>query len=356
MRRKGGIQPMLVIMTPDATPQQIDRVLDCVAAMGGSAERHRTREVVVAVRPASLDADVLRDLPGVADVRREGPGYWLVSRDFQPQDTVVEVRGRRIGGETPVLMAGPCAVESEDQLLRSAEAAVEAGAGILRGGAFKPRTSPYSFQGLGEAGLEMLARVRERLGVPVVSEMRDVSTLDLFLRYEVDIIQIGARNMQNYELLRRAGAARRPVLLKRGPAASVVEWLMAAEYVMLSGNPRVILCERGIVPPSAGSTRYLLDVAAIPMAKALSHLPVIADPSHAAGARDWVAPLARSAVAAGADGLLVEVHGDPGRALCDGRQALTPEMLRELVGELRERGFLPREPGRALRPVAWPEA
>ncbi len=345
---------MLVVMKERATLGEVEGVLTWVASRGGSAECHRPREAVIVVRPDDLDPGELAALPGVARIEGPRPGYWLASRRRQPEDTVVQVRGRRIGGENPpVLIAGPCAVESEDQLVRAARAAVEAGAQLLRGGAFKPRTSPYSFQGLGEEGLELLARVRERFDIPVVTELRDVGTLDLFLDYQVDMLQIGARNMQNFELLRAAGQSGIPVLLKRGPAASVEEWLMAAEYVMLSGNPNVVLCERGILPPSTVATRYQLDIAAIPIARSLTHLPVIADPSHAAGAREYVLPLAEAAIAAGAQGLLVEVHADPCQALCDGRQALTPPMARELMDRLRRHRYVPPMPTPVTRGAAW---
>lgn len=330
---------MLIVMHETASDEDLARVLDRVAARGGTAECRRPLGVIVVVRPDDLDVTEVAGLPGISAVEPSVPGYWLASRRSRAQDTVIEVRGRRIGGdEPPVLIAGPCAVESEEQLLRAAEAALDAGAQLLRGGAFKPRSSPYSFQGLGEAGLELLARVRERFGIPIVTEMRDAATLELFLEYDMDVLQIGARNMQNFEILHRAGAAGRPILLKRSPSATVDEWLMAAEYVMLAGNPQVMLCERGVVPPASVSTRYQLDVAAIPMARRLSHLPVIADPSHAAGAREYVTPLAEAAVAAGAHGLLVEVHAQPAQALCDGRQALTPAMARELSERLRRYG------------------
>lgn len=333
---------MLIIMQSDATREDLERVLGRVTALGADAEVHRPGETIVSIRGGGLDPHVLETLPGVASIQPSAPGYWLASRRSRAEDTIIRVRGRAVGGSNaPLMIAGPCAVETEDQLLRSAEAALEAGAQMLRGGAYKPRSSPYSFQGLGERGLEMLARVRERFGVPIVTEMRDASTLELFQSYDMDVIQIGARNMQNYEILRRAGTAGRPVLLKRAPSASIEEWLMAAEYVMLSGNPEVILCERGVLPPASVATRYHLDIAAIPIARRLSHLPVIADPSHAAGARELVTPLAEAAVAAGAQGLLVEVHADPGSALCDGRQALEPAQARELVERLRRHGYLP---------------
>jgi 3-deoxy-7-phosphoheptulonate synthase len=338
---------MLIVMQNNVTTLDLERVLAHLRDENIDGQIHRPREILISVVDVVAEGllDEIADLPGVESVHGKAPGYWLGSRARQREDTVVEVSGRCFGGNhAPVLIAGPCAVESEDQLFRAAEVALDAGAGLLRGGAFKPRTSPYSFQGLGERGLELLARVRERFDLPVVVELRDASTLELFQQYEVDVLQIGARNMQNFEILRTAGRSGRPVLLKRGPGNSIDEWLMAAEYILLEGNPDVILCERGVTPPYGSKTRYLLDVASIPIVKSLSHLPVIADPSHAAGARAYVPALARAAMAAGAQGLLVEVHNDPAEALCDGPQALTPEMLKELVADLRQQQIFFAQP------------
>ncbi|MGB6851196.1 MAG: 3-deoxy-7-phosphoheptulonate synthase [Thermoanaerobaculia bacterium] len=336
---------MLVIMKEQATAPDLQRIVDRVEDAGGTAECHKPSETVIVINgcPPSLE-DEIRALPGVASVRRKATGLWLVSRERQPQDTVVEVMGRRIGGSNPpAVIAGPCAVESEDQLFQIAEQVQKAGAGLLRGGAYKPRTSPYSFQGLGERGLELLAKVRERFGIPIVTELRDISALDLLLVYEVDVIQVGARSMQNFEILKEVGRAGKPVLLKRGPANSIDEWLNAAEYIMLEGNPQVILCERGIVSAKHSKTRYLLDLAAVPIVQELSHLPVIIDPSHAAGDRRWVPPMARAGVAAGANGLLIEVHHAAELALCDGPQSISPETFRQLMQDLRRRGYI-REP------------
>jgi 3-deoxy-7-phosphoheptulonate synthase len=242
------------------------------------------------------------------------------------------------------LMAGPCAVESRDQLLRIADQVARAGAEFLRGGAFKPRTNPYSFQGLGERGLELLCEAREKFGLGLVSEMRDVSAIDLFVQYEIDMIQIGARNMQNYEMLRLVGRTGRPVLLKRNPACGIAEWLQAAEYILLEGTSQVVLCERGITAPRGARTRYLLDLAVVPILKEFSHLPVIVDPSHASGDRRWVPALSRAAIAAGASGLLIEVHHAAEQALCDGPQSISPNTLKELIADLRRRGHLASKP------------
>jgi len=261
------------------------------------------------------------------------PAYQLASREYQQEDTVVELKTCRIGSGQVIIIAGPCAVESEEQMLGLASTLKEMGVHILRGGAFKPRTSPYSFQGLGEEGLRILARARELTGLPVVTEVTDVRNLDMVLKY-ADILQIGSRNMQNFDLLREVGRVHRPVLLKRGLAATIEEWLLAAEYILAEGNRNVILCERGIRTYET-YTRNTLDISAIPAIKELSHLPVIADPSHGTGRRSLVAPVARAAVAAGADGLMLEVHPCPEEALSDGPQSLLPAQLERLLAELR---------------------
>lgn len=261
------------------------------------------------------------------------PAYQLASREYQQEDTVIELKTCRIGSGQVVIIAGPCAVESEEQMLGLASTLKEMGVHILRGGAFKPRTSPYSFRGLGEEGLRILARARELTGLPVVTEITDVRNLDMVLKY-ADILQIGSRNMQNFDLLREVGRVHRPVLLKRGLAATIEEWLLAAEYILAEGNRNVILCERGIRTYET-YTRNTLDISAIPAIKELSHLPVIADPSHGTGRRSLVAPVARAAVAAGADGLMLEVHPCPGEALSDGPQSLLPAQLERLLAELR---------------------
>jgi 3-deoxy-7-phosphoheptulonate synthase len=279
------------------------------------------------------ELDEMRALPGVADVKRIPSPFKLASRTFRKDASVIRVGDVEIGGKAVVLMAGPCTIESEEQLVRTGAAVRAAGAKIMRGGAFKPRTSPYSFQGLGEEGLKLMRRVCDEQGLLVISEIMDKSQIALMDRY-VDIFQVGARNMQNYALLRELGSVERPVLVKRGLAATVDEWLMSAEYVMSGGNDRVLVCERGIRAYET-YTRNTLDLNAVAVAKSISHLPVIVDPSHAAGIRDKVPPLARAAIAAGADGLLVEVHYDPERAICDGQQSLFPEEFSELTSQIR---------------------
>ena len=338
---------MLVILKSNSTRRERARIVDRVEKAGGSAELHEPKESVIVISgcPPSL-VDELPSLPGVASVRRINGGQWLTSRERQPEDTVVEIDGCSIGwGTPPVLMAGPCAVESRDQLFRIAEEVQKAGASFLRGGAFKPRTNPYSFQGLGEKGLQMLCEAREQFGLRIVTELRDVSAIDLFLKHEIDMIQVGARNMQNYEMLRVVGRSGLPVLLKRNPACGIAEWLQAAEYIMLEGNSQVVLCERGITAPRGAVTRYLLDLAVVPILKELSHLPVIVDPSHASGDRRWVPALSRAAVAAGASGLLIEVHHAAEQALCDGPQSISPNTLHELASSWRDREQ------RSLRPA-----
>jgi 3-deoxy-7-phosphoheptulonate synthase len=260
--------------------------------------------------------------------------YKLVSREVKPETTLVHVGGVAVGGPDLVVVAGPCAVESREQMLTVAKGVKAAGAQLLRGGAFKPRTSPYSFQGLGEEGLKILAEAREATGLPVVTEAVDIEGVDLVERY-ADAIQIGARNMQNFSLLKRAGRARKPVLLKRGMSATLEEFLMSAEYILAEGNYQVVLCERGVRTFSDFS-RNTLDLAMVPAVKDISHLPILVDPSHGTGRRDKVAPLSRAAAAVGADGLIIEVHHDPNRALSDGPQSITPDMLDGLMKDLRQ--------------------
>jgi 3-deoxy-7-phosphoheptulonate synthase len=275
----------------------------------------------------------IRALPGVAQAELIPEPFKLASRTFRKRSTVVKIGDVEIGGNDVVLMAGPCTIESEEQLVRTAQAVRAAGARVMRGGAFKPRTSPYSFQGLGEEGLKLIRRVADAHGLLVISEVMDRSQISMMAPY-VDIFQVGARNMQNFTLLRDLGRVERAVLVKRGLSATVDEWLMAAEYVMSGGNDRVIVCERGVRAYET-YTRNTLDLNAVAVAKAISHLPVIVDPSHAVGVRDKVIPLARAAVAAGADGLLLEVHYDPERAICDGPQSLFPEQFAALAEQLR---------------------
>jgi 3-deoxy-7-phosphoheptulonate synthase len=327
---------MVIVLRPDATPDERHAVearlrdlgFQVVFAPNGPAP------TLAAVGEGTMPPlEDMRSMPGVAEVRRIPSPFKLASRVFRKETTVVRVGGVEIGGPALVLMAGPCTIESEEQLVRTGAAVRAAGARIMRGGAFKPRTSPYSFQGLGEEGLKLMRRVADMHGLLVISEIMDKSQISLMDKY-VDIYQVGARNMQNYPLLRELGSVERPVLVKRGLAATVDEWLMSAEYVMSGGNDRVIVCERGIRAYET-YTRNTLDLNAVAVAKSISHLPVIVDPSHAAGIRDKVPPLARAAIAAGADGLLVEVHYDPEKAICDGPQSLFPEQFAELTRQIR---------------------
>jgi 3-deoxy-7-phosphoheptulonate synthase len=328
---------MLIVMRHNASSDQIDRVVDEIRTMGYDARpiegRQRTAVGLIG-NDGRVDSARLECLDGVLEVISVSHPYKQVSREWKEEDTLVTLpNGTVIGGREIVLMAGPCAVESREQILDIAGSLSRTGATILRGGAFKPRTSPYSFQGMGVAGLELLAEARESTGMAVVTEAIDPEGVDVVAEY-ADIIQVGARNMQNYPLLRRAGRSGKPVLLKRGMSATIDELLLAAEYVLHEGNPNVILCERG-VRSFDPHTRNLLDLTAIPVVKALSHLPIIADPSHGTGLRSKVTPMARAAVAAGADGLMVEVHPDPSRALSDGAQSLYPEQFETLVQQIR---------------------
>lgn len=272
-------------------------------------------------------------MPGVEEVMRILKPYKLASRDFRAEDTIINVKGNIIGGKKIQLIAGPCAVENRTILMSIAEKVKDAGASFIRGGAFKPRTSPYSFQGLGEEGLKYLAEARKKTGLPVVTELMDPRDIEVISKY-ADIIQIGARNMQNFRLLLEVGTARKPVLLKRGLSATIKEWLMAAEYIMSKGNQNVILCERGIRTFET-ATRNTLDLSAVPVLKKLTHLPVFVDPSHGVGKWDLVAPMSKAAVAAGADGLVIEVHTKPEEALSDGEQSLKPDDFKKLVKELK---------------------
>jgi 3-deoxy-7-phosphoheptulonate synthase len=328
---------MLVVMAHNATPEQIDGVVKTIRELGYEAApipgKQRTAVGLVG-NDGKVDSSRLEALPGVMQVIHVSQPYKQVSREWREEPTIIELsNGTRIGGGEVVVMAGPCSVESEDQIMSSARLLRAAGATILRGGAFKPRSSPYSFQGLGEEGLRLLARAREETGMAIVTEAIDPEGVDVVAEY-ADIIQIGARNMQNFSLLRRAGRTGKPVLLKRGMAATVKELLLSAEYILAEGNPQVILCERGVRSFDT-HTRNLLDLTAIPVVKSLSHLPIIADPSHGTGIRAKVIPMARAAVAAGADGLMVEVHPEPEKALSDGAQSLYPEQFEELMSQIR---------------------
>jgi 3-deoxy-7-phosphoheptulonate synthase len=327
---------MLVIMKNNATTEQVEAVVSYIVSLGFRGVPMpgtlRTAVCIIGNQGPIDDAQFLT-LPGVQEALRVTKPFKLVSRETHPQSTIITLGDIEIGGREPVIMAGPCAIESFEQAMTIGRLVKRAGARIFRGGAFKPRTSPYSFQGLGEEGLKILAAVGAETGLATITEATDHENIELVEKY-ADIIQIGARNMQNYTLLRRAGQCRKPVLLKRGFAATIEELLMSAEYIISEGNARVMLCERGIRTFS-DSTRNTLDLSAIPSIKEVSHLPVIVDPSHAAGKREFVIPLARGALAVGADGLIVEVHNDPPHALSDGRQSLYPEQFERLVREVK---------------------
>jgi 3-deoxy-7-phosphoheptulonate synthase len=327
---------MLIVMQHGAAPTEIARVVETIEEMGYQARpmpgAQRTAIGLVG-NDGRVDATRLAALSGVKEIIHVTQPYKQVSREWKPESTVVELPGGvKIGGSDVAVIAGPCSVESERQIIETAHLVRDHGATLLRGGAFKPRTSPYAFQGLGEQGLRLLARAREEVGLPVVTEALDVETIDLVAHY-ADVIQIGARNMQNFPLLKRAGRCGKPVLLKRGLAATITELLLSAEYLLAEGNHEVILCERGIrgFDPS---TRNVFDLSAIPVVKELSHLPIVADPSHGTGRRTKVPPMARAAVAAGADGLIIEVHPHPDRALSDGEQSLFPEQFVQMMHEI----------------------
>ncbi|MHB8793760.1 MAG: 3-deoxy-7-phosphoheptulonate synthase [Thermoleophilia bacterium] len=327
---------MMIVMKPDATDEQVQHVVDRLAAVG--AQAHISRGEFVTIIGAIGDREEIVQLPldampGVDKIMPILKPYKLASRQTHPEDTVVQVRDRAVGGGMFALIAGPCSVESEEQYMLAARQAKAAGASMLRGGAFKPRTSPYSFQGMGEAGLQIMAAAREETGLPIVTELMDPRDVETVLKY-ADVIQIGTRNMQNFQLLSEVGKVERPVLLKRGMSATIEELLMAAEYILKEGNSDVILCERGIRTFET-ATRNTLDISAIPVIKKQSHLPVIVDPSHSAGKRDLVLPLSLASVAVGADGLLVETHPDPEAALCDGSQSLPAEDFMAYTAEVR---------------------
>ncbi|HKM40254.1 MAG TPA: 3-deoxy-7-phosphoheptulonate synthase [bacterium] len=340
---------MVVVIKNGAKEEQIQRLIGRLRSFG--LQVHESRGVMTTILglvgdTSRVDVDLIRSLPIVHDVKRIQEPYKNANRKFHPENTVIRINDVAIGGSRPVLIAGPCSVESEEQIVEVARAVKKSGADMLRGGAFKPRTSPYSFQGLGPDGIQLLLLAKKETGLPIVSELMDASQLPHF--DEVDIIQVGARNMQNYELLRVLGTLRKPVLLKRGFSSTLEELLMSAEYILAGGNEQVILCERGIRTFET-YTRNTLDLSAVPVLKQLSHLPVIIDPSHSTGRASLVQPMSLSAIAAGADGLLIEVHNDPSRALCDGPQSLTPvafDALARAVGLVH--GAL--QSGRAVGP------
>jgi len=325
---------LLVVMKSQATSVDIERVCAKIEALGFKPHiipgEQRTA-IGITGNQGPIDPAEFEDLPGVADAIRVSKAYKLVSRETKREDTVVRVNGVPLGGERIVLCGGPCAVENHDQILESARAVKAGGGELLRGGAYKPRTSPYSFQGLGEQGLRFLAEARAETGLGIVTEAVDVESFDLVESY-ADCVQIGARNMQNFSLLRRAGRSRKPILLKRGMSSTLEEFLMAAEYILAEGNYNVILCERG-VRTFADHTRNTLDLSVVPAVQSVSHLPIIVDPSHGTGKRDKVIPMALASIAAGAKGLIVEVHPTPDRALSDGYQSLDPAQFAELAEE-----------------------
>ncbi len=327
---------MLVVMHKDATKKQIKIVCKLIKEMGLTPHPIKgAQRVAIGItgNKEMVDARRIENLEGVINIIHVTQPYKLTGREMKPDDTNIIIGNVTIGGKKPVIIAGPCAVENEKQTIKIAQAVKSLGADMLRGGAFKPRTSPYSFQGLGEEGLKILARAGKENKLPIVSEAVDTEIFSVVEEY-VDVIQIGARNMQNYSLLKKAGKSKKPILLKRGMASTIQEFLLAAEYIMSEGNYNVILCERGIRTFS-DFTRFTLDISSIPELKRISHLPVIADPSHASGKRDMVLPLSRAAIAAGADGIMVEVHYNPDQALSDGPQSLTIQGFEKLIRELK---------------------
>jgi 3-deoxy-7-phosphoheptulonate synthase len=338
---------MIVEMKTRAPQEEVDCVIQKAKSLGFEVQLNLgTDKTVVAIlgsNTGQTSTDIFAVLPGVETVTRIMKPYKLSSREFKTGSTVVSVDGVKIGDKRIIVMAGPCAVESEEQLMEAAEAVQKAGATILRGGAFKPRTSPFSFQGMKKAGLELLQKARERFHMPIVTEIVDTRDVELFSEY-ADVLQIGSRNMQNYSLLTAAAKSKRPVVLKRGFSCTVTEWLTAADYILAEGNPNVILCERGI-RTFEDSTRFSLDLSSIPVVKKFSHLPIIVDPSHAAGHYSLVPALAKGAVAAGADGLMIEVHPNPREALVDGLQSLTPSDFTRLMHQL---GLIAQSVGRDI--------
>ncbi len=327
---------MIIVMQKHAADSSVEHVVAELIKRGFDVHRSTGADhtvLGVVGRVDTLDPREFELLDGVQEVVRVSEPYKLTSRTFRPEKTIVRAKGVEIGGDKVVIMAGPCTIESEEQLFETARRVARAGASVLRGGAYKPRTSPYAFQGMGVEGLKLLRAAGDETGMATVSEVMELGQIEGMLQY-VDILQVGARNMQNYNLLSALGQIRKPVLLKRGMSATIEEWLLAAEYIMAGGNYDVILCERGIRTFET-YTRNTLDISAIPVIQKLSHLPIIADPSHAVGRRDKVMPLARAIVAAGGDGVLIEVHHDPEKAVCDGPQSLYPDQFARLMDELR---------------------
>jgi 3-deoxy-7-phosphoheptulonate synthase len=340
---------MMIIMQANATPKQVEHVIEHIKAAGLAV--HLSQGVEATIIGAigethNIPTEQFEVLDGVEAVKRITQPYKLASRQFHPEDSVFPLDGFTVGGDEIAVIAGPCSVESRSQIIETAIAVKEAGANALRGGVFKPRTSPYAFQGLGEEGLEYLAEAREQTGLPIVAEIMSQTQLDVMVKY-VDVLQVGARNMQNFNLLRAIGETRTTVLLKRGLSATIEELLMSAEYILSGGNKQVMLCERGIRTFET-TTRNTTDINAVPVLKHLTHLPVILDPSHATGHADYVSAIARAAIAAGADGLIVEVHPDPAHAVSDGKQSLKPEKFAEMVKQV---GQIAQIMGRRLATV-----
>jgi 3-deoxy-7-phosphoheptulonate synthase len=328
---------MVIVMEHTASEEHVQKVIESLVEVGYDVHRSSGIDYTVlgavGVPHKPIDPRLIEVLPGVREVIRISEPYKLASRTFKSEDTVVDLAGVPVGGPEVIAMAGPCSVESSEQVAIVARAVAASGARVLRGGAFKPRTSPYSFQGYGEEALKWMRAAADETGLAVISEIMDPRQIEMMMRY-VDCLQVGARNMQNFDLLKELGRVRKPVLLKRGLSATIEEWLLSAEYVLAGGNGQVILCERGI-RTFENYTRNTLDISAVPVVKKKSHLPIVVDPSHGTGRRDKVIPMARAAVAAGADGVIIEVHHNPEKALCDGPQSLYPEQFDRLMGELR---------------------
>ena len=327
---------MIAVLKNGTTPSQIQHLVDWLKNMNLDVHISEGSEVTIlglVGDTSRVDIDLLKSLEMVETVKRVSEPFKQANRKFHPKDTIIEVGSARIGGGYFAMIAGPCSVESEEQIIAVASAVKESGASILRGGAFKPRTSPYAFQGMKDEGIRLLLEAKKATGLPIVTEIMNISTLDLFA--DVDIIQVGARNMQNFDLLKELGKTDKPILLKRGLANTLQELLMSAEYIMSEGNSKVILCERGIRTFET-ATRNTLDLSAVPVLHNLTHLPVVVDPSHATGKADLVAPMAYAATAAGADGIMVEVHNDPSHALCDGAQSITPPQFDEINRKVRQ--------------------
>lgn len=329
----------IIVLKPDATDEALNHIVKKLESKGLKANISKgTERTIIGVigdtsKITEEEEDAIKVMTGVEEVMRILKPYKLASRDFRSENTLIDVRGRVVGGNKIHVIAGPCSVENKTMIVNIAEEVKKAGASFIRGGAYKPRTSPYSFQGLGEEGLIYLADARERTGLPVVTELMDPRDLDVMVKY-ADVIQIGARNMQNFRLLLEVGSVKKPVLLKRGLSSTIKEWLMSAEYIMSRGNHQVILCERGIRTFET-ATRNTLDLSAVPVLRQLTHLPIVVDPSHGVGKWDIVAPMAKAAVAAGADGILIEVHSNPEEAMSDGEQSLKPDAFRRLMEDLR---------------------